>query len=73
MTEIYDKLICIDSTKAEKILTVGKVYTNLGKQRTLTGYQYHVLDDRGISNHFSDWRFKNVTEHRDKILSQLGI
>lgn len=47
MTEIYDKLICIDSTKAEKILTVGKVYTNLGKQRTFTGYQYHILDDRG--------------------------
>lgn len=64
------KLICINNS-GELYLTKGKEYINLLKQKTFIGCQYHVLDDRGKSNNFPAFRFKNIIEDRNNKLKKL--
>ena len=72
--EVGDKLILLDSElhfQVRKLLTVGRIYECIKRERTFTGYQYHIKNDLGVISVYEDWRFKNITKERDNRLEQL--
>ena len=72
--EIGDKLICLDNElhfQVRKVLTVGKTYECIRRERTFTGYNYHVKNDLGRVDVYSDWRFKNISKERDNKLNEI--